>query len=75
MNAEQLTVNSLHHQVVDVPGENLEVCAVSEDGYVEALVHTDHPFLLGVQWHPEHMSRKSELQMRLFDAFVTACTK
>lgn len=70
---EQLTVNSLHHQVVDVPGKNLEVCAVSEDGYVEALVHTGHPFLLGVQWHPEHMSRKDPRQQKIFDAFVETC--
>ena len=35
-------------------GKDLEACAHSEDGYVEAVVHTAHPFCLGVQWHPEH---------------------
>jgi len=70
---EQLTVNSLHHQAVDAPGKDLSVCAVSEDGIVEAVVHTAHPFCLGVQWHPEHMSRKSKLQNRLFEEFVRAC--
>lgn len=73
--AEQLTVNSLHHQAVAIPGKELQVCAISGDGIVEAVVHTTHPFLLGVQWHPEHMSRKDPLQMRLFDAFVTVCKK
>ena len=70
---ENLFVNSMHHQVVDSLGKDLEVCAVSADGYVEAVVHKHHPFCLGVQWHPEHMSRKDPLQMHLFHAFVKAC--
>ncbi len=73
MNAETLTVNSLHHQVVDTLGKDLAVCAVSEDGFVEAVVHTSHPFCLGVQWHPEHMYRKDKLQRKIFKAFVHAC--
>jgi putative glutamine amidotransferase len=73
VNAETLTVNSLHHQVVDSLGKNLEVCAVSEDGFVEAVVHRSHPFCLGVQWHPEHMSRTNKRQQKIFDTFVNAC--
>lgn len=73
LNQEAITVNSLHHQVVDSLGKNLEVCAVSEDGYVEAVAHTSHPFCLGVQWHPEHMSRKDPLQQQIFDVFVQKC--
>ena len=73
VNAETLTVNSLHHQVVDSLGKGLEVCAVSEDGFVEAVVHRSHPFCLGVQWHPEHMSRTNKRQQKIFDTFVNAC--
>lgn len=73
LQTERITVNSLHHQVVDSPGNGLEVCAVSEDGFVEAVSHRDHPFCLGVQWHPEHMSRKDPLQQKIFDVFVTQC--
>ena len=73
VNTETLTVNSLHHQVVDSLGKNLEVCAVSEDGFVEAVVHRSHPFCLGVQWHPEHMSRTDKRQQKIFDTFVNAC--
>ena len=68
-----LTVNSIHHQAVDALGKDLEVCAVSEDGIVEAVVHTAHPFFLGVQWHPEHMSRTDKRQQKIFDVFVNAC--
>lgn len=70
---QEITVNSLHHQVVDALGKDLVVCAASKDGYIEAVEHSAHPFCLGVQWHPEHMSRRDPLQMRIFHAFVEAC--
>ena len=70
---EEITVNSLHHQAVDVPGRDLAVCAVSEDGIIEAVAHVNHPFCLGVQWHPEHMSKNHPLQQRIFDIFVNHC--
>ncbi len=73
LDTPQFFVNSLHHQVVDTLGKDLEICALSEDGYVEAVVHTAHPFCLGVQWHPEHMYRKIKLQRKIFEAFVKAC--
>ena len=68
-------VNSLHHQAVEKAGENLIVSAVSEDGFVEALELKDHNFCIGVQWHPEHMSKKDALQQNLFNQFVSACKK
>ncbi len=48
-------VNSIHHQGVKVPGEGLRVAATAPDGLVEAIEHPGHPFLLGVQWHPEEL--------------------
>ena len=73
VNTQQLTVNSLHHQAVDSLGKDLDVSAVSEDGIVEAVVHTSHPFCIGVQWHPEHLSRHYTVHQQIFDAFVDAC--
>lgn len=70
---DQLTVNSLHHQAVDKLGKDLTINAVSTDGIVEAVAHIDHPFCLGVQWHPEHLSRRDTLQQRIFDIFVKNC--
>ena len=66
-------VNSLHHQAVENVGENLISSAVSEDGFVEALELAGHPFCVGVQWHPEHMSKKDPLQQKLFNEFVKHC--
>ncbi len=71
----EISVNSMHHQAVDKLGEGLTISAVSEDGIVEAVEITSHPFCLGVQWHPEHLSRRRADQQNLFDVFVETCRK
>ncbi|MFI7345248.1 gamma-glutamyl-gamma-aminobutyrate hydrolase family protein [Streptomyces sp. NPDC049936] len=39
-----------HHQAVDRLGEGLSATGRAEDGTVEAVEVTDHPFAVGVQW-------------------------
>lgn len=46
-------VNSSHHQAIKMPGERLEIFCKSEDGIVEGFYLKEHPFFVGVQWHPE----------------------
>ena len=75
LGCESFTVNSLHHQAVDTPAPVLTVSARAEDGIIEAVEHPLHPFCIGVQWHPEHMTGTSDLQKKLFRAFVKACCK
>ena len=70
LGTEKTDVNSMHHQVIDKVGDNLHVTAVSPDGYVEALELDGCSFCVGVQWHPEHMSKKNRRQQKLFDLFV-----
>jgi putative glutamine amidotransferase len=48
-----LTINSNHHQAVKTLGSGLEVFAEAEDGIIEGIYCLHHPFLAGVQWHPE----------------------
>lgn len=69
-----LEVNSLHHQAVRTPAAPLTVSARARDGVIEAVEHPDYPFLLGVQWHPERLWRSQEHALRLFQAFVSACS-
>lgn len=65
-------VNSLHHQAVADPGQNLRVAARAADGLIEAVeLDGDTRFCLGVQWHPEKM--KGPHRDVLFSAFVAAC--
>ena len=65
-----IAVNTLHHQAVKDVGKGLRVAAYSEDGLIEALDIPDHPFALGVQWHPEMMAASHPQQMALFHRFV-----
>ena len=60
MGAERTIVKSHHHQGVDRLGEGLKATGWSVgDGIVEAieLDQSDHPFALGVLWHPEEEER------------------
>ncbi|MCI8387770.1 MAG: gamma-glutamyl-gamma-aminobutyrate hydrolase family protein [Clostridiales bacterium] len=72
-------VNSFHHQAVKIPALGLEVTAVSEDGIIEALEAKDNRFILGVQWHPEHLASNNaapsvyKLSSEIFNAFISAC--
>jgi putative glutamine amidotransferase len=51
---ERFTVNSAHHQAVDVPGTGLRAVQWADDGVIEAIRHDTLP-ILGVQWHPERL--------------------
>lgn len=65
-----LFVNSFHHQAVNDPGEDVQVSARASDGTIEAVEIRDHPFAIGVQWHPECMYRTSPEMRSLFHEFV-----
>lgn len=69
---EHLQVNSMHHQSVKAVAPSLCVSGRAPDGVVEALEHTELPFFLGVQWHPERLA--DEASGRLFRGFVDAAS-
>lgn len=68
----RLRVNSSHHQSVGAVASALVASGVAPDGVIEAIESPRHPFLLGVQWHPECLYRRHEVQRRLFRAFLAA---
>jgi putative glutamine amidotransferase len=70
--ADNIPVNSLHHQGIDRVGRGLEAVAFAPDGLVESIVVVGEPFALGVQWHPECLPDDPQMQA-LFSAFVDAC--
>jgi putative glutamine amidotransferase len=53
-------VNTLHHQVVDQPGERVRVVARNDDGDVEGIEVDGAPHVLAVQWHPELLRHRPE---------------
>lgn len=67
-----MAVPSIHHQAVDRPGRDLLVTARSPDGVIEAVELASHPFVLGVQWHPELAAPGSGVR-RVFHELVGAC--
>ena len=70
--AEQITVNSSHHQAVATPGDALRVVALSpQDAVIEAVEGTvDGHWVLGVQWHPERTFKKNEASRRIFGKLI-----
>jgi len=64
-------VNSFHHQSVDRVAPGFRVAARSPDGVIEAIERTDHPFYVGIQWHPERMPDAPSTR-RLMGAFLDA---
>ena len=70
--ADDLLVNSFHHQAIKDPASALTVTAVSPDGVIEAVEVPSHPFFIGVQWHPELFFDRDEKAFALFKAFVNA---
>lgn len=56
-----------HHQAVDRLGRGLSAVAWAGDGTVEAVELAEHPFAIGVQWHPEQGE-----DLRIFEDFRTA---
>ena len=65
-------VNSHHHQSVKKLGKGFTCSALALDGIIEAIELKNHPFFIGVQWHPERDS-ESPLTERIFKGFIKAC--
>jgi putative glutamine amidotransferase len=68
----QIGVNSSHHQAVKDLALRFRVVARATDGLIEAIEGHDHPFALGVQWHPEELLEDVPSMRRLFEDFVSA---
>ncbi|MFU0827818.1 MAG: putative glutamine amidotransferase [Lachnoclostridium sp.] len=70
---DMIRVNSFHHQAVKDVAPSLKVAGVAVDSLIEALYLPEHPFFLGVQWHPEHLYESNQEAYLIFKAFVDAC--
>jgi gamma-glutamyl-gamma-aminobutyrate hydrolase PuuD len=57
-----------HHQAVDAVAPGLVATGWAADGTVEAVEHAGHPFVVGVQWHPEEDAADIRLVAALVDA-------
>jgi putative glutamine amidotransferase len=73
-----LFINSFHHQAVRDLAPALAATVWADDGLVEAVEGREHPWMYGVQWHPERgeahtpAGDERDPDRRLFWAFVQA---
>lgn len=73
-NQDRLRVNSRHHQANRSVPKMLQISARANDGIVEAIESKAHPFVLGVQWHPENMAMEHDQpSLKIFRGFIGAC--
>jgi gamma-glutamyl-gamma-aminobutyrate hydrolase PuuD len=52
--------------------KGVKATAVAPDGLIEAIEIPDHPFAIGVQWHPENLVEDDPAMLRLFEGLVAA---
>lgn len=71
--SDTVAVNSAHHQSVAEVAPGCVVNAVAPDGVIEGMEWPEHPFCLGVQWHPEYEVTPAD--QKIFVAFLEACRK
>jgi putative glutamine amidotransferase len=71
LGASPLWVNSLHNQAIDEIAAPFRLAARDRDGFVQAIEHRGHAFMIGVQWHPEYLPYVKQ-HRKLFAAFARA---
>lgn len=64
--------NAHHHQAIKDLGERVIVSARAEDGIIEGIELADYPFAIGIQAHPESLTKVEPNWQNLFTSFVTA---
>ena len=73
--SSSIAVNSFHHQAVKDIAPGLTATGWSEDGLIEAIESLSSTYVLGVQWHPELMYKRTSLHQTPFAALVEASLK
>ncbi|MDQ3541752.1 MAG: gamma-glutamyl-gamma-aminobutyrate hydrolase family protein [Chloroflexota bacterium] len=73
--ADEISVNSFHHQAIRDLAPELEINGVSTDEVVEGVSHPGSSWILGVQWHPEMMFRDHPEHLKPFAALVAEAAK
>lgn len=70
---DDVLVNSYHHLAIKDIAPNFKIAAISKDGIIEAIESTTDEFIMGVQWHPELLTKKHKKMLDLFKFFIKKC--
>ena len=66
---DKIRVNSYHYQTVR-DSNYFSIVGRSNDGLIEVVENKNHPFQIGVQWHPERMLEYDDDSNTIFQAFI-----
>lgn len=72
LGVKKAAVNSLHHQGIRQLAAGVTAVAHAPDGLIEAIEIPDHPYAIGVQWHPEDLAPTDLSMQALFNGLVEA---
>jgi putative glutamine amidotransferase len=72
---QEVEVNTFHREAVVQLGDGVIDCARADDGVVEAIEVSSHPFAVGLQWHQELFATVAHPANNVFRAFVSACSR
>src|SRR5215475_11732515 len=76
LGVDHVEVNSFHHQVIKAVGRGLTPVAWAPDQLIEGVeLDDDSRFVVGVQWHPEHLVGGFESARRLFASLIDAARR
>lgn len=68
---EEALVNSFHHLAIKDIAKGFKVSARSKDGIIEAIEREEGTFVMGVQWHPETLTKTRKDMLQLFSYFIS----
>ncbi|WP_249871726.1 gamma-glutamyl-gamma-aminobutyrate hydrolase family protein [Oceanobacillus saliphilus] len=67
-------INSFHHQANRAVPDGFQVSGKASDGIIEAIESKIHPFVLGLQWHPEALiNERDDPSLKIYQGFIKAC--
>lgn len=72
---DNILANSFHHLGIRGIAKGFKVCAVAKDGVVEAIEKEGEQFVIGIQWHPEMMTKDHPVMLKIFKKLVEEVKK
>ena len=70
--SQEVQVVSRHHQALERVPDPWVAVGWDSEGLIEAIEHSEHPFAVGVQWHPELAGPGHSPHTDLFRSFIAA---
>lgn len=69
---EKVLTNSFHHLAIKDLAPGFIASAVAKDGVIEAIEKVGEEFIIGIQWHPEMMTKTHPVMLEIFKKLIKA---